>query len=255
MVEPSPRHADDIVSCPIDSRGGTVQTGLAVSSAPTVTLTPTVRASIPTGHVISVVKNLVMLHGWELHPDFLSERLTIRRPLLAEFERDLEVYYRVLFPFMLCARPNQEQGNCGYVATVTIDTTTSYTLHSRSVLGTRSCISWEVNVTQCTPRTVTVTTAGLGALYDPPTLRLIASFVGLTHGAPRLQAALHVLQPGAEGLFDLARLAHEQLWLSIEDETDSDDEADDEASQDSACSVWVQEEMGEVVAMFTEAAE
>ena len=89
MVEPSPRHADDIVSCPIDSRGGTVQTGLAVSSAPTVTLTPTVRASIPTGHVISVVKNLVMLHGWELQADFLSERLFIRRPLLAEFERDL----------------------------------------------------------------------------------------------------------------------------------------------------------------------
>ena len=41
----------------------------------------------------------------------------------------------------------------------------------------------------------------------------------------------------------------------MNDETDSDDEADDEASQDSACSVWVQEEMGEVVAMFTEAAE
>ena len=196
------------------------------------------RASIPTGHVISVVKNLVMLHGWELHPEFLSERLTIRRPLLAEFERDLEVYYRVCFPFMLCARPNQEQGNCGHVATVTIDTTTSYTLHSRSVFGTRSCISCEVNVTQCTPRTVTVTTAGLGALYDPPILRLIASFVGLTPGAPRLQAALHVLQPGVEGLFELARLAHEQLWLS-----------------DSVRSAWVQEEMDEVVAMFTEAAE
>ena len=98
-----------------------LQTGLAAGTAPTVTLTPTVRASIPTGHVISVVKNLVMLHGWELHPDFLSERLTIRRPLLAEFERDLEVYYRVFSPFMLCARPNQEQGNCGHVATVTIN--------------------------------------------------------------------------------------------------------------------------------------
>ena len=82
---------------------------------------------------------------------------------------------------MLCARPNQEQGNCGHEATVTIDTTTSYTLHSRSVFGT-PYMAWEVNVTQCTPRTVTVTTAGLGALYDPPTLRLVASFVGLTHG-------------------------------------------------------------------------
>ena len=85
-----------------------------------------------------------MLHGWELHSDFLSERLSIRRPLLAELKRDLEVYYRVFSLFMLCARPNQEQGNCGHVATVTIDTTTSYTLHSRSVFGTRSCISWEV---------------------------------------------------------------------------------------------------------------
>ena len=105
------------------------------------------------GNSISDVINTMILHGRQLRPGFVSACLAIRKPLLASIEHDLEAHF-LFFAFMLCARPNPELGNCGSMATATLNTTTSYTLHSRSIFGTPSCLRWEATRMPCTPRAV-----------------------------------------------------------------------------------------------------
>lgn len=71
-------------------------------------------------------------------------------------------------------------------------------------------------------RAVNVITEGLSSLYVPPLLALIGSFVGAAPGAApgahHLHAAVRVLEPGADGLLDLARFAAQtqpQLFTNL----------------------------------------